>query len=154
MFEWKAVGSSVVERQGGFHMSKLIPYLNFEGNCSEAMQFYKDCMGGELTIQTVADSPMASQMPPEMKDFVLHARLEKGDVVIMASDAQDKTCGDIISLMVQCDSEEEINSYFTGLSEGGTVLMPLEKQFWGATYGQLTDKYGVLWAFNYEGSQG
>lgn len=74
----------------------------------------------------------------------------------MASDAKDKkmTRGDMLTLMVQCDSEEEINSYFSKLSVDGVVNMPLAKQFWGATYGQLTDKYGVLWAFNYEGSQG
>nr|WP_314464252.1 VOC family protein [uncultured Clostridium sp.] len=136
-------------------MSTLVPYLNFEGNCNEAMNFYKECLGGELTIQTVADSPMAGQMPPEMKDFVLHARLEKENIIIMASDAKDKnmTRGDMISLMVQCDSEEEINSYFSMLSMNGVVNMPLAKQFWGATYGQLTDKYGVLWAFNYDSSQ-
>lgn len=133
-------------------MSALIPYLNFEGNCNEAMHFYKECLGGNLVIQTVAESPMAGQMPPEMGNFVLHARLEKGNMTLMASDAKDKnmTRGDMLTLMVQCDSEEEIHSYFEKLSEGGTINMPLGKQFWGATYGQLTDKYGVLWALNYE----
>ena len=137
-------------------MSTLIPYLNFEGNCSEAMNFYKECLGGELMIQKVSQTPMASQMPPEMQDFVMHARLEKGNIMIMASDAKDKdmTRGDMLSLMIQCDTEEEINTYFSKLSEGGTVNMPLAKQFWGATYGQITDKFGVLWVFNYESSQG
>jgi Uncharacterized protein conserved in bacteria len=142
--------------EGGNYMSTLIPYLNFYGNCNEAMYFYKKCLGGELKIQTVAESPMANQMPPEMQNFVLHARLEKGNVIIMASDAKDKnmTRGDMLTLMLQCDSEDEINSYFSALSAEGVVNMPLSKQFWGATYGQLTDKYGVLWALNYEGSQG
>lgn len=137
-------------------MSVLIPYLNFEGNCNEAMNFYKECFGGELVVQTVAESPMAAQMPPEMKDLVIHARLEKGNIMIMASDAMDKEMvhGSMITLMIQCDSEEEINSYFANLSAGGVVSMPLSKQFWGATYGQLTDKYGVLWSLNYENSQG
>jgi PhnB protein len=137
-------------------MSTVIPYLNFEGNCNAAMNFYKECLGGELMIQTVENSPMASQMPPEMKDFVLHARLEKGNIIIMASDAKDKNLnrGNMLSLMVQCDTEEEIHSYFSKLSEGGTVNMPLGKQFWGATYGQLTDKFGVSWVFNYESKQG
>lgn len=137
-------------------MSTLIPYLNFEGNCSEAMNFYKECLGGELMIQKVSQTPMASQMPPEMQDFVMHARLEKGNIMIMASDAKDKdmTRGDMLSLMIQCDTEEEINTYFSKLSEGGTVNMPLARQFWGATYGQITDKFGVLWVFNYESSQG
>lgn len=136
-------------------MSALVPYLNFEGNCNEAMNFYKDCLDAQLEIQTVAQSPMADQMPPEMKDFVLHAKLEKGNIILMASDAKDKnmTRGDMLTLMVQCDSEEEINTYFAKLSEGGSVNMPLAKQFWGATYGQLTDRYGVLWALNYEGRQ-
>ena len=74
----------------------------------------------------------------------------------MASDAMDKEMvnGSMITLMIQCDSEEEINSYFANLSAGGVVSMPLSKQFWGATYGQLTDKFGVLWSLNYENSQG
>lgn len=137
-------------------MSVLIPYLNFEGNCNEAMNFYKECFAGELVVQTVAESPMADQMPLEMKDLVLHARLEKGNIIIMASDAMDKEMvnGSMITLMIQCDSEEEINSYFANLSSGGVVSMPLSKQFWGATYGQLTDKFGVLWSLNYENSQG
>lgn len=63
------------------------------------------------------------------------------------------TRGDMLTLMIQCDSEEEINTYFSKLSAGGVVNMPLAKQFWGATYGQLTDKYGVLWSLNYESSQ-
>ncbi len=136
-------------------MSTLVPYLNFEGNCKEAMKFYKDCLDAQLEIQTVEQSPMADQMPPEMKDFVLHARLEKGNMILMASDAKDKnmTRGDMLTLMVQCESEEETETYFAKLSEGGRVNMPLAKQFWGATYGQLTDRYGVLWAFNYEGRQ-
>ena len=137
-------------------MSVLIPYLNFEGNCNEAMNFYKECFGGELVVQTVAESPMADQMPLEMKDLVLHARLEKGNIIIMASDAMDQEMvnGSMITLMIQCDSEEEINSYFANLSTGGVVSMPLSKQFWGATYGQLTDKFGVLWSLNYENGQG
>ena len=136
-------------------MSTLVPYLNFEGNCKEAMKFYKDCLDAQLEIQTVEQSPMADQMPPEMKDFVLHARLEKGNMILMASDAKDKnmTRGDMLTLMVQCDTEEEIKVYFANLSAGGKVNMPLAKQFWGATYGQVTDRYGVLWAFNYEGRQ-
>lgn len=133
-------------------MSTVIPYLNFEGNCNEAMNFYKECLGGELLIQTVAESPMASQMQQEMQDFVLHARLEKGNIIIMASDTMDKnmTRGDMLTLMIQCDSDDEINTYFSKLSADGTVSMPLAKQFWGATYGQLKDKYGVSWSFSYE----
>ena len=136
-------------------MSALVPYLNFAGNCNEAMNFYKDCLDAKLEIQTAAQSPMAEQMPPGMKDFVLHARLEKGNIILMASDAKDKnmTRGDMLTLMVQCDTEEEIKVYFANLSAGGKVNMPLAKQFWGATYGQVTDRYGVLWAFNYEGRQ-
>ena len=60
-------------------MGKLNPYLNFDNNCREAMNFYKDCIGGELVFQKVSESPlMAAQMPPEFKDHILHSSLTSG----------------------------------------------------------------------------
>lgn len=68
-------------------MAKLNPYLNFDNNCREAMNFYKEVVGGELVLQTVGEMPaMAAQMPPEFKNRILHSVLTSGDIVIMASD--------------------------------------------------------------------
>jgi len=128
---------------------KLVPYLVFQGNCKEAMEFYKSCLEGELTIDTVENSPMESQMPPEMKNFVLNSQLDCKDFVIMASDAmgQETKTGDNISIMIM-GSETEVETFFNNLKEGATIIQPLEKQFWGSVYGALIDKFGISWSFN------
>ena len=136
-------------------MAQLNPYLNFENNCREAMNFYKDCMGGELYIQTVGEMPeMAAQMPPEMKDNVMHACLNSGDVTIMASDlcGQKRVEGNTVQLCLNCGSDDELNTLFAKLSEGGKVTEPLADMPWGGRYGSLTDKYEKQWVFNYQKS--
>lgn len=133
-------------------MAKLNPYLNFDNNCREAMTFYKDCLGGELSLQTVSEVPMmAAQMPPAMKNSILHSELKSGDMVIMASDLnRDKrVVGNSVHLCISCDSEEELNSFFSKLSVGGKVTDPLADMPWGMS-GALTDKYGKHWIFNFD----
>lgn len=133
-------------------MAKLNPYLNFDNNCREAMTFYKDCLGGELSLQTVSEVPMmAAQMPPAMKNSILHSQLKSGDMVIMASDLnRDKrVVGNSVHLCISCDSEEELNSFFSKLSVGGKVTDPLADMPWGMS-GALTDKYGKHWIFNFD----
>lgn len=134
-------------------MTHINSYLTFSGNCREAMIFYKECLGGELTLQTIGDSPMASQMPADMKDCILHSALTKGDLILMASDMVPESGlvkGNAVSLCIQCSSEEEIRSYYQKLSSEGTADHPLENTFWGALFGDLTDKYGNHWLLNYE----
>jgi PhnB protein len=117
----------------------LEPYLFFKGNCKEAMEFYKNVFGGELTMQTMADTPKEAQM---------HASL-KGPVNLMASDssmASDKTAK--VELSLGGTDEAQMRKIFDGLAEGGKVRMPLEKQFWGDVFGNLTDKYSVDWMMN------
>ncbi len=130
----------------------LNPYLIFNGNCKEAMNFYKDCFGGELTMQTVAESPMASQLPPSLQDAIMHSQLISGSIVIMASDMNREKLndGNGSQLCLQCSSEEEVKRFFEHLQQGGTVTEPLAKMFWGGYYGSLIDKYGKYWSFNYE----
>ncbi|MEO5996618.1 MAG: VOC family protein [Chitinophagaceae bacterium] len=133
-------------------MAKLNPYLNFENNCREAMNFYKDCLGGELYIQTVGESPMmAAQMPPHMKDHILHSTLTSGDLVIMGSDLnrEKPLDGNTVHLCINCSSEDELNSFFSKLSAAGKITELLADMPWGATYGSLTDKYGKHWIFNF-----
>jgi len=133
-------------------MAKLNLYLNYAGNCRDAMTFYKECLGGELKIQTMGESPVAAQMPPEAANNVMHSTLTNDAMVLMASDAMNEEInrGNSMSLMLNCESEEEINRYFNALSQGGQVVTPLRKEFWGGIFGQFTDKFGVAWMMNYE----
>lgn len=135
-------------------MTQLHPYVTFQNDCREAMEFYKACLGGELTVQTVGETPAAKDYPPETHDKVMHASLSKDStVLLMASDKFDPSefiLGNNIALTVNCSSEEEINTYFSKFSEGGKVLMPLQAVFWGATFGLLVDKFGIQWMFNYD----
>ena len=132
-------------------MAKLNPYLNFNGKCREAMTFYQACLGGELFMQKVAESPISAQMPSEMGANVLHSTLTSGNVVMMGSDMMGNNIvkGNVITLFLDCETNEEINTIFSKLSENGQVITPLHQSFWGATFGELTDKYGLLWSFNY-----
>jgi len=126
-------------------MAKINPYLRFnEGKCKEAMEFYKECLGGELTFMTVGESPMASEMPAEAQEKIMHSTLKKKDLEFFASDMmRDKTViGDNVALSLNCESEDEIKDLFAKLSQGGEVFMPLEMAFWGGLFGVLTDKYG------------
>ncbi len=133
-------------------MITINTYLTFNGNCREAMTFYKECLGGELILQTIGESPMANKMPPQIKQNILHSTLINGGVVIMASDMaseQGIIKGNSVSLMLNCSSEEEIKTCYEKLSSEGKADHPLEDTFWGAVFGDLTDKFGNHWLLNY-----
>ncbi len=134
-------------------MTSIQAYLTFNGNCREAMNFYKDCLGGELQWQTVGESPMSDQLPGKMKKCILHSSLTKGDLVLMASDMVDEEGllkGNAVSLMLNCNSEEESQECYAKLSAGGEQTHPLEITFWGALFGNLTDKFGNRWLLHYQ----
>lgn len=116
------------------------------------MTFYKECIGGELTFQTIGESPMAQEMPKEDQHRIMHASLKQGDFELFGSDMmRDKAVvGDNVALSINCESESEIKALFEKLSAGGEVFMPLEKQFWGALFGVITDKFGFEWMLNYQ----
>jgi PhnB protein len=133
-------------------MAKIIPSLRFnDGKCREAMNFYKDCLGGKLELMTVKGSPVEKEMPADKGHLIMHSTLEKGDWMIIGSDMmRDKAViGDNVGITISCESEDEIRNIFEKLSEGGEVFMPLEDAFWGAIFGVVTDKYGVEWMLNY-----
>jgi PhnB protein len=130
--------------------ARLHSYINFNGDAGEAMEFYKSIFGGEVYSDTFAgfDSP---DMPvaPEDKDKIMHAFL-KGDneIELMASDVPSGmgfNAGSRITLSLSGDDEVLLRGYWTNLSEGGTVTVPLGKSPWGDTFGMLTDKFGVNW---------
>jgi PhnB protein len=135
-------------------MKALTPYLFFNGNCREAMNFYQSCIGGELQIMTNADAP-AGACPGDMKlnpEQVMHACLTMGEFVLMASDNPmgPPKVGDNLSLSFNCTTIEQTEKLFKAFSAGGQVTMPLANTFWGAYFGMLIDKYGFHWMFNCE----
>src|SRR5882757_3155701 len=137
-------------------MTQINSYLTFNGNCFEAMNFYKDCLGGELTFQKIGESPLADKMPPQMKECILHSTLTKGALILMGSDmASEKGLikGNAVSLMIDCGSEEEITTFYQKLSAGGNADHPIENSFWGALFGDLTDKYGNHWLLHFDKNQ-
>jgi PhnB protein len=132
-------------------MTQINAYLNFNGQTREAMTFYKECLGGELVMQKISESPMAARVPSEMGAKILHSRLTKDNLILMASDMIGNNIikGNSISLCVNCSSDDEINLFFNKLSKDGRIVEPLHQSFWGATFGTLTDKFGITWIFNY-----
>ncbi len=129
--------------------SSLSPYLNFNGNAAEAMKFYQSVLGGELTMQTFGETNMAKK--PDEKNKIVHAVLKSEALVLMASDVgtgMHANFGDNVHMSLTGQDKEKLTEVFIGLSRGGKVNMPLAKQFWGDTFGMLTDKFGVHWMVN------
>ncbi len=127
----------------------LSPYLNFNGSTAEAMRFYQSVLGGDLNIQTFGDAGVAQD--DEQKNLTLHAALTSNGITLFASDGRPDVkvvFGDNVHLSLQGSDSEKLTGYFNGLSAGGQVDMPLAKQFWGDTFGMLTDKFGVHWMVN------
>lgn len=128
---------------------QLNPYLFFKGTCREAMEFYKGVFGGELHVQTMGEVPEESRMPGADPNSVMHAKLSGGLVTLMGSDspqASDKTAK--VELSLSGADEAQMQQLWSQLSDGANVRMPLQKQFWGDTFGMLTDRYGIDWMMN------
>ena len=128
----------------------LAPYLMFKGETREAMEFYHRVLGGNLQVQTFGDTE-GMPAPPGYEDKVMHSQLEADGMMIMASDpppGNDVQVGDNVQLCFVGTDLGRMTKIFDGLAEGGTVGMKLEKQFWGDTFGSLTDRFGVHWMVN------
>lgn len=126
--------------------SRLNPYLSFRDNAREAMEFYRDCLGGELTINTFGE------YGGEPAEGVMHAQLETPlGFALMGADTPREmplNPGDNVTVSLSGDDQDELREYFAKLSEGGRVSMPLEKQMWGDVFGMLVDRFGVGWMVN------
>ena len=141
-------------------MATLNPYLNFNGNTEEAFNFYKSVFGGEfITLQRFRDTPEAGKIPANEQDKIMHVALPIGPGnILMATDALESmglklVAGNNITLSINADSEAEADKLFNALAVGGQVSMPLEKAFWGAYFGMLTDQFGIQWMVNYDYKQ-
>ncbi|WP_394621217.1 VOC family protein [Lentzea sp. JNUCC 0626] len=131
--------------------TRLNPYISFDGQARQAMEFYHSIFGGELKMNTFGEFGM--QDTPQA-DQIMHAQLETElGYTIMASDTppgMDYQPGARVTMSLSGD-EEVLRTYFTKLAEGGKVGTPLEKQMWGDEYGDLVDQYGVNWMVNLGG---
>jgi PhnB protein len=128
--------------------SRLNPYIMFNGNARDAMEFYQSVFGGELKISTFGEFGAPD---PAIADKVMHANLETGaGYTLMASDngpGMDYNPGNTITVSLSGD-DEALRNYFEKLADGGTLTLPLEKQAWGDEFGQVTDKFGIPWMVN------
>ena len=132
---------------------KLNVYLNFPGTCEEAFTFYNNVLGGEITsMERYAGSPMEDMAPADWQDKILHASMHVADMDLMASDVgPDRFVNpNGYNLSISVDDVDEAERIFGGLTEGGTVVMPLEETFWAARFGMLKDRYGIDWMVNCE----
>lgn len=132
---------------------RLNPYLNFDGNCAQAMQHYAQVLGGTLHSNTFGEYGMEGPAAEQ----IMHAALETpAGFTLMASDLPPGMASGPISngtISLSGDDEAELRRYWEQLSEGGAVEMPLEKQMWGDVFGQCTDRFGVRWMVNITGQQ-
>ena len=131
----------------------ISPYLTFDGNAREAMTFYRDALGGELSLMAVKDTNMGSQCMGTDENAIMHSSLIKDSLVLMASDMignRTLQLGNNFAISVNCSSKEEINTFYKNISEGGEIIDPLKIQFWGALFGVVKDKFGMVWMFNFD----
>lgn len=129
------------------------PYIAFNGNCREAVDFYIDALGGEMVYaETYGDSPMKGMAGD---DQIMHCTFKIGESHIMACDnPQAGAAGSNISLAVGSNDVESVEAQFARMAEGGNVTMPLAETFWAERFGMLTDKFGVNWMFNVDKPHG
>jgi len=132
---------------------KVNTYLNFGGNCHEALDFYAQHLGGKILVIMKHDQiPGAASVPPEWKDAVLHARIALGDTVIMASDVQPGNYQPMrsayLSLGVTSDAEAE--RIHAALAEGGEIFMAMQETFYATRFSMLRDKFGINWMIIHE----
>ena len=134
-------------------MLRCTPYLLFDGNCAEAMTFYHHCLGGELILTRLADTPMKAQFPPEKLSRIINAQLRNKAFEISASDwmaspAFEPIQGNTYAIFVIANTYDELKTVFDRLKDGAEQerLQELHEMPFGI-YGQFYDRFGVQWIF-------
>ena len=129
--------------------SRLNPYLGFHGDARQALEFYKQVFGGTLTLNTFGE--FGPQDAPDA-DKIMHGQLETDNgFTLMGADTaegMEQSPGNNIAVSLSGDDTEELHRYWDGLSDGGTVSVPMEKQMWGDEFGMCVDQFGVHWMVN------
>jgi PhnB protein len=140
-------------------MAQINPYIVFNGNCEAAFLFYKSVFGGEFPyIGKFKDMPADENFPPLTAaegERIMHVTLPiSKETILMGSDTTsqsgDVTIGTNFSISINTDSQTEADTLFDGLSSEGTIIMPMNKTFWGAYFGMFTDKFGINWMINFD----
>ena len=137
----------------------LSTYLNFDGNCREAFEYYRDVFGGEfMVMETFRNGPPDMGLPENELDNVMHVSFPIGSSVLMGSDVPSTfgpshKQGNNFSISISAESREESDALFGKLSKGGNVSMPMQDMFWGSYFGACTDKFGINWQVNCEPAQ-
>ena len=142
-------------------MATTNTYLNFNGNCEEAFNFYKSVFGGNFSyIGRFGEMPESEDYSVSAadKNKIMHVSLPIGQSILMGSDsggdwAPKFVAGNNFSVSVTADSKEEADSLFRALSKDGKITMPLETTFWGDYFGMLTDKFGINWMMSFNEQQ-
>ena len=133
-------------------MPQMDAYLNFNGNCADAMRFYERTLNGKLEmLMTHAESPVAAQTPPGSADRIMHARLVIDGRSLMASDSmvgQPYTGMHGFAVSLIYPTAAEAQRVFDALGKGGKVHMPFQKTFWAEGFGMLVDRFGTPWMVN------
>jgi PhnB protein len=125
--------------------------LSFSGNCEQALNFYKECFGGEFTLTRYGENPMPA--PDDFKSKILHAQFKSEAIEFYASDHTPDhkiTNGDSVTLSLEFTNPVEQEKIFKLLSAGGVITMPLQDMFWDAKFGMLTDRFGFIWMLDCE----
>jgi PhnB protein len=129
--------------------SRLNPYISFNGDARDAMEFYKSVLGGKLDLNTFGSLGGAEG---DDADKIMHAQLETDlGFTLMGADTpshMEFTPGNTMTVSLSGDDGDQLRGYWEGLSEGGNVTVPLEKQMWGDEFGMLVDRFGVAWMVN------
>ncbi|HSI74628.1 MAG TPA: VOC family protein [Lunatimonas sp.] len=132
------------------------PYLHFQDNCKEAMEFYQNLFGGNLEMMQIGQSPSKEEFPEDLHKQIMHASLSNGDFNIMASDMcgqGELKRGNSVQLNLNCTTEEEIRELYQKLSQNGKIIEELKEQFWGALFAMVIDKFGVRWMLSFDRNQ-
>ena len=134
-------------------MAKLNPYLNFDGNCEDAFNYYKKVFGGEFSNFSRMSYLTGEYIPEEDSNLIMHVSLPFNGDILMGSDIPSsmKTqfkSGNNNYISIESDSREEANRLFNELSDGGEVEMPMEEMFWSDYFGSFRDRFGIWWMIN------
>src|SRR5438270_9823400 len=127
---------------------QLNAYLHFNGQCETAFKFYEQALGGKIVVMShFAGTPAENHVPPEMRNSIIHARIQIGDTVLMGSDAPPERyrAPGGYALSLACSSPAEAEKAFHGLAENGQIDMPIGKTFFAERFGMLKDRFGVAW---------
>ncbi|MBZ4191507.1 VOC family protein [Niabella beijingensis] len=133
-------------------MIRIKSYLTFNGNCREAMIFYKKCLGGELHFQTLGESVGAELLPKALETYILQASLRSPHAEIIATDLVPEEGlyqGNNVALMLECRSLNELMQVYQRLGKGGTATQRVIPTASGSYYASLTDRFGIRWMLNF-----